>query len=576
MISSYYQRELSHLKDLAVEFAKANPALAPLLSGPSTDPDVERLLEGTAFLSGLLRQKLDDEFPEIIHDLLQIIFPHYLRPIPSAVIMQFSPKPGLTEVMPVKAGARLASVPVDGTKCLFTTCFDVDIQPLRVTSVDLEQRPGYTPGLTVALELTGMRLADWKPSKLRFLIGGSYPQASDRFALVMRNTKRLVVRPVGGGKATVLPLTNLRPVGFADNEALLPYPTNSFPGFRILQEFFVLPHKFLFFEVTGLDLLTDRGEGSRFEIVFDMDTLPEAPPEFKTEHLILSATPAVNIFPHGAEPIVLDHRKAHYRIRPSDMKAANYQVYAVNAVTGFAQGSVRQKKYVPFEMFKTATAEEASYHVTCQQSALSENMDQYIEVAYAKDAELVPETLSVDLLCTNYRLPESLQIGDIREPTENSPELCQFTNISRPTATVQPPFGSNLQWRLLSHVSLNYMSLADAQNLKAMLRLYIFPDSRDQAAIVANNKRVDGILEFTAKEANRLSAGSVIRGHELSLTINSQHFASFGDMYLFSCILDFFLASYAGINCYSHCNVTDYNTGEKHTWPIRLGERRLL
>jgi type VI secretion system protein ImpG len=576
MISSYYQRELAHLKELAVEFAKANPALAPLLSGPSTDPDVERLLEGTAFLTGLVREKLDDEFPELIHNLLQIIFPHYLRPIPSAVIMQFTPKPGLTEVLPVPAGARLASVPVDGTKCFFTTCFDVDIQPLRLVSANLERRPGFTPGLRLAFELTGMRLPDWKASKLRLLIGGSYAQAADRFSLLMRHTKRLIFRAVDEGLETVLPLANLHPVGFADNEALLPYPSNSFPGFRILQEFFVLPHKFLFFEIAGLDAVTNRGKGTRFEIDFEMGSLPESPPEFKAEHLILSATPAVNVFPHGAEPILLDHRRPHYRIRPSDMQAANYQVYAVTSVTGFAQGSVRQKKYVPFEMFQAATPDEASYTITRHQSALSETIEQSIAVVYPKDAQLVPETLSVDLLCTNARLPESLQLGDVREPTENSPELCQFSNISRPTAMVQPPFGSNLMWRLLSHVSLNYMSLANAANLKALLRLYIFPDSRDQASIVANNKRVDGILDFTSREAIRLSAGSVIRGHELELTINSQNFASFGDMYLFSSILDYFLANYAGINCYSHCRVTDYNTGEKYTWPTRLGERRLL
>ncbi|WP_428560298.1 MAG: type VI secretion system baseplate subunit TssF [Solidesulfovibrio sp. DCME] len=576
MISAHYQRELAHLKVLAVEFAKAHPALAPLLSGPSTDPDVERLLEGTAFLTGLVREKLEDELPEVVHNLLQLIFPHYLRPVPSSVIMQFSPKPGLLEVVTAKAGTRVASVPVDGTKCLFTTCFDVDIQPLRVVSASLERRPGLRPNLTVSLELTGLRFADWTPSCLRFLIGGGYGEAANRFALLMRYTKRLVVRPGKDGKPTTLPRKNLHPVGFADDEALLPYPGQSFPGYRVLQEFFLLPHKFLFFDVTGLTAVRERGEGAAFDIVFEMDALPDTPPEFRAEHLILGATPAVNTFPHSAEPIVLDRRTSGYRIRPSDMQAQNYQVFAVSNVTGFAQGSVRQKEYVPFQMFTGGEESKASYNLQLKPSPLGETMDQYIEVSTEHQEAIVPETLSVDLVCTNFRLPERLQVGDIGQATENSPELCQFTNISRPTATVQPPIGDNLLWRLLSHISLNYMPLADEKSLASLLRLYIFPDSRDQASIVANNKRVDGILKMTTRVANRLFAGSVIRGYELALTVNSQNFASPGDLYVFSSVLDFFLAGYSGINCYTSCTITDYNTGEKHIWPIRLGEQRLL
>ncbi|MDU3889721.1 MAG: type VI secretion system baseplate subunit TssF, partial [Serratia liquefaciens] len=42
--------------------------------------DVERLLEGFAFLTGRLRQKLDDELPELSHSLMHLLWPNYMRP----------------------------------------------------------------------------------------------------------------------------------------------------------------------------------------------------------------------------------------------------------------------------------------------------------------------------------------------------------------------------------------------------------------------------------------------------------------------------------------------------------------
>ena len=577
MINPYYQQELTYLKELAVEFSKAHPALAPMLSGPTSDPDVERLLEGTAFLTGMVREKLDDQFPELLHSLLQLIMPHYLRPIPSATIVQFMPKPGLMEILPVKAGVAVASIPVDGTPCIFTTSYDADVHPLQVSNVTLERLPGVPPALNLSMALTGPTLEKWQPTRLRFLIGGSYEAAADRFHMLFHHTRQIRLTPVGGGQPTILPRSCLLPVGLRDSEALLPYPTNSFPGFRLLQEYFVLPHKFLFFDIVGWERWKDRGKGSQFEISFEMSNFTQEPREFSKQHFILGATPAINVFQHSAEPILLDHKRAEYRIRPADEHAGNYQVYAVQKVTGFLKGTVRQRDYLPFEMFQPTSDEAAVYNLAPRISAIGESVETYLSVSYPPEAgPPQAETLSLDLLCTNAQLPEKLQLGDISQPTETSPSLLAFKNIHPPTAAVQPPLGKNLLWRLLSHISLNFLSVATTESIKALLRLYIFPDTRNKAAVVANNKRIDGILDLSGAISDRLVSGVTMRGRNIKLTLDGANFASHGDMYVFGSILDLFLASYASINSFTLFSLEDKHTGETYKWPLRIGDRHLL
>jgi type VI secretion system protein ImpG len=159
MFNRYFQQELSYLKDLGAEFSKAHPAVAPMLSGTSADPDVERLLEGVAFLTGLLRQKLDDDFPEIIHELTQLIWPHYLRPLPCSTIVAFKPKPALKVPMTVPAGVQLASAPLEGTTCFFNTCYDVDVHPLTLVSASFVEPAGKPPAIKIVLELSEINLS---------------------------------------------------------------------------------------------------------------------------------------------------------------------------------------------------------------------------------------------------------------------------------------------------------------------------------------------------------------------------------------------------------------------------------
>lgn len=576
MIEKYYQRELSNLRYLAEEFAKAHPALAPMLSGQSADPDAERLLEGTAFLSGLIHEKLDDDFPEIVHGLTQLIFPHYLRPIPSSTLIRFTPKRSLREVMLIKKGTAIDSVESEGTNCTFTTSYDVELFPLAVASAEFKATGGGFGLLRLGLQLTGMDLAQFPAKSIRFHLAGVYHEASERNWLLFTRLRGL--RLVGAdGKSHSLGRQALQPVGFAEEEALIPFPARSFPGFRILQEYFVLPEKFLFFDVTGLENWTSRGPGSEFTLEFEFADLPRDLPAMQAEHFQLFVSPALNLFSHQADPILLDHKKTDYPLRASGQNQGHYQIYSVNRVTGFARGTVQEREYLPFALFNPQVESTAVYALHHRLSPLDGKAELHLSVAYpGGNKEPVQETLSLEIMCTNASLPETLRVGDVRKPTATSPELADFTNIRSPTVPVQPPLGKNLLWRLLSHLFLNYLSVATAENLRSVLKLYIFTETRDRATVLANTQRVEAIAGLNLRASDRFVRGYLIRGQEINLQLDRQGFTGKGDMFLFGSVLDLFLSNYAAINAYTRLTVEDTLHKERFTWPIRLGDRQLL
>lgn len=577
MFNRYYREELSHLKDLAVEFSKAHPALAPRLAGQSPDPDVERLLEGVAFSAALLRQKLDDEFPEIIHGLMDLIFPHYLRPVPSTAIVQFTPKPSLKDTIRVPKGTSIASLPVDGTPCQFRTCFDVEAHPLRMTDARLEERPGRAPRIMLGFELAGTRLSAWCPDSLRFFLGGDETEAAGIYLLLNRHVRTIVIKPDQGGQPLSIAPSLLSPGGFSKTEDLIPYPGQSFPGFRLIQEYFLLPQKFLFMDLRGLNRWKERGNGTTFRIIIELDDPPFEPPSIKPDHFVLFATPVVNICEHAAEPIRIDHRREEYPVRPSGLKADHYEVFSVDRVTGLVRGSGERKTYHPFDLFRSHGSGRPVHHIVRRPSVLGRSGRVLLTLPYTKAAGVpVEETLSLEITCTNAALPERLQLGDISRPTSSSPALLDFKNITPLTASRRPPLGGNVLWLLLSHLSLNYLSLADADNLKELLGLYIFPEGRDKPRITANRKRIEGIGEVRVEPENRLVSGHMMRGRKIEMTLRQDHFAGRGDMFLFGSILDYFLGAYAGMNTFTRLEVRDTITGETYQWPTRIGDMPLL
>ena len=305
--------------------------------------------------------------------------------------------------------------------------------------------------------------------------------------------------------------------------------------------------------------------------------MPFPPPKITGDNFVLFATPAVNVFDHDADPISLDHHRNEYRVRPSGSNKSHYQVYSVDKVQGYRQGSVKAREYEPFEMFQPETRDRPIYHVSFKRSAVGNAIDALLSFTYPDKGEVpAPETLSINVTCTNGELAERLQVGDLNQPTPTSPELLEFRNIRPPTASVLPPLGSTLLWRFLSLYSLNYLSLANADNIKALLKLYIFPESRDQAATYANTRRVDGIDAIEVRRENRLVTGYMMRGQEIILKAKSDHFASDGDLYIFGSVLDAFLGCYASINSFTNFRIEEVLKGDTHRWPARIGDRPLI
>jgi len=576
MFSRYFQQELDNLRDLGQAFSEAHPAVAPMLSGAAADPDVERLLEGVAFLTALLREKLDDEFPEIVHELVQMIWPHYLRPIPAATIVAFEPKPTLKQSMNIPAGIFLNSVPIEGTPCTFKTVYDLDIHPVTLVDATLDKSAGRPPAIRLMLELNGLNLEEWQPGTLRLFLSDSFTAAADLFMILQQHTRKITFSSPDGGQPVSLGPQALRPAGFALDEGLIPYPSNSFPGYRILQEYFILPEKFLFLDLTGWEKWTKRGDGSRVEIEFELDN-PSIPfPRVRKGSFMLYATPVVNIFPHEADPIRLDHRKTDYLVRPSGTKADHHQVYSIEKVVGYVQGTAEEKTYLPFDLFQKRQKNFSIYHVKLRKAAITEGIDVFLSIAYPPQGNTPKtETLSTELLCTNGALPEDLQPGDICEPTSSSPEFVTFRDIRPVTPNVLPPLGTDLLWQLLGHLSLNFLSLTTTENLKALLELYVFSESRDRPAVLANQKRINGIEAVKAAQKDRIVNGAIIRGQEIDLEIRQDHFTGPGDLFLFGSVLDHFLGAYATINTYTRLSIHETIKGETFLWPPRLGNHTL-
>jgi len=608
----YYERELTYLRQMGGEFARKYPKVAGrLLLDPERcdDPHVSRLLEGFAFLAARIHRRIDDDFPEISEALTRIIHPGYLRPMPSMTIVECQADPAQgkkTAGMRIPRGTPLVSkATVEGLPCRFQTSYDVDLWPFSVADAEWRQpeRMKRPPRATVGIQAVAaarLRLRCHKDviftglpiSRLRFHLAGDANVIYSLYELFSDRCIEIQLRdPKDERKLISLEPLHLRMVGFDADESLLPFVRRSMDGHRLLQEYFAFPEKFLFFDLDGLEPLAQSGFGEEAEIVFLFSSFERSERQQVMELGVnertfrLGCTPAINLFPQTAEPILLNQTRHEYTIVPDNRHSAWMEIFSIEEVVA-TNPRLRQSIVLePMHAYRhqTRKRDDLAFWVASRHlNELGEHQPSTMTISIVDltgaFTEPDADVLMVKTLCSNFDLPSRFQYGAETGDFEATGFAAAktVTGLRRPTPSIDPPGGQGHLWRLISLLSLNYLSLNEEGRtaLQEILRLHNLTGS------TASDNEVGSILKMNSAPAFSLvsSAYGLIpaRGIQVELELDEQQFAGAG-AYLFSAVLDRFLSSYAAMNSFSQ--LTARSTLRKEAmgkWPPRAGTQALL
>ncbi|MEM7434998.1 MAG: type VI secretion system baseplate subunit TssF [Myxococcota bacterium] len=578
MFSKYYQSELTYLRELGREFARANPTLTRALADREGDPEVERLLEGFAFLTARIRERIDDALPEVIDSLGQLTVPQLFRQTPACSIVQFTPNTtAIRGHYRVEQGTELASRAVAGTKCTFRTTGPVDLLPIRLEGAAMDPSTESRP--KVRLRFRADNSPNWpEHGSVRLFLDGPLGLASTTFLWLMEHLSGVEVESRG---QTFSLIGRVSAPGLDPSLRLLPWPETVPEGLSLLQEYFTLPAKLRFVDVAGFGALPEEALGDNFDLVFHFRDPPKLPERLTADLFQLHCVPVVNLFEADGAPIKQDSRVQEHLLRALNRDPHHTEIYSVNSVTGIDQRGSKRVAYEPFFAFahlSEVNEEQRYYSVRRNRSPIDNAVDTYLSVLTPADVppDLEERVLSLELSCTNRHLPAELRPGDICEPTAGSPTVAGFRNITNVTRPTRPPIGAEKHWRLVSHLALNTRSLTDAEVLGSLLALYNAHEETDQPLYEANRLRIRSIRTVKAARERRVFERVPMVGLHTEVELDESGFTGLGDAYLFGCALQRLFVSESPINCFQRLTVHLYPSNQKLTWKPETGTQPLL
>lgn len=621
-ILRHYESELAFLREMGAEFAEAYPKIAGRLGMDSAeviDPYVERLLEGVAFLSARVQLELELQFPAFTRHLLEIVYPHYLAPTPSMMVAAFRPdteNAAMKDGYTLPRGTRLRSAVGEAAQnaCIFTTAQDVTLWPLAISEAeyidgrgalvaaglarDIEARAGIRlrlrrlgdgpiSGLSVdrlTLFLTGLGGRNWDLHEILCTqVTGMAGRSADR-----RNDW---IEPLPGARAV--------PRGYDPSDALLPYPRRSFDGYRLLQEYFGMPERFHFVDLAGLAPAIRRAGGSEVDIyIFLRDGRPDIGPAVAPEAFHLYATPAVNLFSRRCDRVILTRKDAEIHVVPDRTAPLDYEIYQITDVVGISDKGEEDVRFRPFysaDDFTAAGSTHPAYYTVNRRMRQRTERERLrgVRTSYLGSEtylSLVDPTqapwrgdigqLAVQAMCTNRDLPLLLATGtpDVFHLPEGGP-VSMITTPIAPTRP-RPSLGQgDSAWRLISHLALNYLSIADTENgggIQALRELVgIYAPVGDRTV----EKQIEGMISIESRPiVRRISDGllsSAVRGLEIRLGFDDSFFEG-TSAYLLGSVLERFFRRYVSINSFTETVITTLQRGEIARWKPDRGLGRII
>ncbi|MFK3737271.1 type VI secretion system baseplate subunit TssF [Massilia sp. TN1-12] len=592
----YYEQELGFLRRHAREFSERYPKIAgKLLIGGEVceDPHIERMIESFALLNSRIAKRLDDDYPEFTEALFEVLYPHYLRPFPSCSIarMDFGGAAAqMTAAAEIPRGTQLTTRPVRGAACTFRTAYPVTVAPLALSGARFDPiidapdavraPPQATSSISITLSATAAQvtIAQLKLPALRVFIDGE-PSfcAALRDALFMRGVCAYAEAD-GNGRWLALPAIPVKPAGFGEEESLIDFSARSHTAYRLLTEYFCFPEKFNFFDIDLEALAKVLPAGAR------TITLHLALSGLRTDsntarmlgtlsanNLLLGCTPVVNLFRQRGEPIRLTHTTASYPVLADARRAYAFEVQSIDAVRLLRQTPQGESlvEFRPFYSLRHGQAPEKSGHywIVRRDGALAERSPGFETQISLVDidfdpAEVETDTLSLELTCTNRDLPAQLSYG-VRGGDlflEGGSSVRSIAFLRKPTPSYRFERGRGAHWRLISHLSLNHLSLSDGgvDAFREMLALYDLPRSP------SSQRQIGGIVAVAHRAATTWMAGNpfacMVRGIEVRLTIDEEAFVGSG-IDAFAHIVERFLGLYVHANSFTQLVIVSNKTG---------------
>lgn len=605
----WYNRELAWFRRHARDFARSHPKIAARLrlgADGSQDPHVERMIEAFAYLNARTRKKIDDDFPELTDALLHSLYPHFLAPLPSMFITQLTVQEGeSTDVSGyrIPRGTPLETEPIEGEPCRFRTCYDVNLLPLRVAAAEIRGLPAeapLTPFSAEAQSILRIRLnattedrplRDMQLDALPFFLNGSVSHVYALHELLLNNCLGIAVgNSASDGHAAYRSGSSFQAVGFEEDEAILPYPSHSLPGYRLLTEFFAFPAKFLFVNLTSLGRLDLSRFEDSMEIFIYLDrSILDLEQNVSADTFRMGCTPVVNLFTQRAEPIHLDETSTSYRLSADIRRPQAVEIYSIDEVIASSPEG-EELEFLPFHSASHHAADDdiaywQQTRVESDSDGSSHDEGTEINLTFvdlnARRALRNNWYVDARVTCCNRDLPARLPYGGGQPRlylTEGQGTVGEIRCLTAPTATVRPLRRGAAFWQLISQLSLNHLSIVDeaegAAALREILNLYNVNDDLDGRTIIS------GLLSISSRRVTRRIPGDrfggFCRGVEVEIEFDAERYSR-NNLYLFASVLERFLGLYCSINSFTRL-IARVRGREQPlaAWEARAGDKVLV